>query len=573
MGQLGRCFGSNGAGIAQCNSFFNDTLAFCHSFGNSSNLFECAVQDDCSQIGDDWIAYEPLLTWGWIFLLVIGPCSHCCFYCGIGLCGIGKPIDEIKKMQVNSQSIPIFITIVGTLSVFVIILAYSQISYEKTLYGIIGLALWVGLLIELILICIGSCSETTTEKTSNVTALDVYQDLSNPHAVVLTTSICQVTLLYMYFHSLITQGPPDFSKRSTYGFYALGAFIQIAVASRQQVQSSDPTDVQIVSEFKFWSTVSKFADEKSKLVTFMLEDKNEKDEEEKNEDVETGEERNGSLEDAQDMAEEDTAALRREFFSGAFQKAVGLGGVLQEASLFSRSYRLFLSILINVCGKQVVLYLLPIQLAHSESAMDFILNSVAAYFIIELDDYKEGKKIILTKESDETEALLQDGGEVESGEETTEDNKPSEDLDNDKKAEVKTEEEEENGGEVESGEETTEDNKPSEDLDNDKKAEVKTEEEEENGGEVKSGKETTEDNKSSEDLDNDKKAEGVDLESSGEAKALLQDAECMGEEVKSKEENGDEVESGEETMEDNKPSEDHDNDKKAEDVDVDKEEI
>jgi hypothetical protein len=44
---------------------------------------------------------------------------------------------------------------------------------------------------------------------------------------------------------------------------------------------------------------------------------------------------------------------------------------------------------VNEIGLIAVFVLLPIQLASSRDPFDFVLNSVAAYFIVELDDTDE----------------------------------------------------------------------------------------------------------------------------------------------------------------------------------------
>ena len=61
----------------------------------------------------------------------------------------------------------------------------------------------------------------------------------------------------------------------------------------------------------------------------------------------------------------------------------------EEEILLLRKHLLFrrtASILINVVARDLIILLLPLHLARSEQAMDFVLNAVAAYFIIELDN-------------------------------------------------------------------------------------------------------------------------------------------------------------------------------------------
>ena len=58
--------------------------------------------------------------------------------------------------------------------------------------------------------------------------------------------------------------------------------------------------------------------------------------------------------------------------------------------------RCFFSILINVFCRDLITLLLPLHLAHSDEYMDFVLNAVAAYFIIDLDDL-DGASIKIEK--------------------------------------------------------------------------------------------------------------------------------------------------------------------------------
>ena len=51
------------------------------------------------------------------------------------------------------------------------------------------------------------------------------------------------------------------------------------------------------------------------------------------------------------------------------------------------------AVLINLFGRDMILLLLPFHLAQSEDTMDFVLNAIAAYFILDLDDLKESKEM------------------------------------------------------------------------------------------------------------------------------------------------------------------------------------
>ena len=76
------------------------------------------------------------------------------------------------------------------------------------------------------------------------------------------------------------------------------------------------------------------------------------------------------------------------------------------------------SILINQVGMQLLIALLPLQLAGSTNPFDFVLNAVAAYFVIEMDDIDTKAYNRIDRANDEG----TNGGEVEpirSGADTT----------------------------------------------------------------------------------------------------------------------------------------------------------
>ena len=235
----------------------------------------------------------------------------------------------------------------------------------------------------------------------SVTAQNLYQDLCSTHVLVFPTSICQVALLILYIYLLINRGPPDYSDQITYGFYALGSLIQVAMSFKAMAESSKTTFKELRLKVDFWACVNGCADQGSKVVTFRLEDNSQtEDEKEKSADVKDIEETDKEIHNA--LGRNDAFEEQKEKERDADVKDIEETNEerkddyrWQTASSYCRSYRMALSFLINICGKYIVLYLLPIQLAHSESAMDSVLNADAAYFIIEMDDYSEGKKNLL----------------------------------------------------------------------------------------------------------------------------------------------------------------------------------
>ena len=57
--------------------------------------------------------------------------------------------------------------------------------------------------------------------------------------------------------------------------------------------------------------------------------------------------------------------------------------------------RIVMSNLVNGQGTSMLMYLLPLHLSHSSDAIDFVLNAVAAYIIVELDDAVKSENITL----------------------------------------------------------------------------------------------------------------------------------------------------------------------------------
>mmetsp|Transcript_2372 Transcript_2372/g.5429 ORF Transcript_2372/g.5429 Transcript_2372/m.5429 type:complete len:548 (+) Transcript_2372:108-1751(+) len=429
--ELGRCFGSNGEGIAECGKFINDTVAFCHSIDDPSDTFGCHVQDVCPQIGEDWIPYKPLLDWG-LIVFFLWPCYLVCTACHVVCCCV-IPEETTKELIEESErrrdsSITAARTIVSSFSGSIVILACSQIGYETTLYVVIGFLLSTGLVFSFYIF--GKTLAWILDKpisNSTVTAENVYQDLSTANCLILTTFVCQLGLLIMYIFSLMSEGPPDFSDPTTYFYYLLGAFIQIAVSMKSSTESKLSP---IHSEFQFWVDVCNYADKETKEVLFKVkqdwdtDEKSELKQEDKEEEKEADDGKKekdtepllGKAEEEKDIEgsgnkhdedQEENSEMRlqaampktpTEILQTAKDVAVspGFSHCWTASDRFSRNCRLFVSILINYCGKQIVLFLLPIQLAHSGSAMDFILNSIAAYFIIEMDDYPGGKTMLLS---------------------------------------------------------------------------------------------------------------------------------------------------------------------------------
>lgn len=177
-----------------------------------------------------------------------------------------------------------------------------------------------------------SSNEKPAEQVELYTAEDVYLDITTkPFTRIVATFLCQGALLILYYYVIFTEDHPDFTKLQTYFFFGLGAAIQL-------ISKGGATFRQAVIVLV----------EKQLFQTFSL------------------------MADAMDL-------------TGQSDVSKGV--------LFQYTFRVGASIIINHFGTLLLLFILPYHLAQSESAMDFVLNAIAAYFIVELDDLKEGKKI------------------------------------------------------------------------------------------------------------------------------------------------------------------------------------
>ena len=163
-------------------------------------------------------------------------------------------------------------------------------------------------------------------KTDDLRAIDVYEDLTGPTARAVVTGISQILLLCMYIWGLGAAGRPDFSDGRIYAFYILGIFIgNFYLAGQEDLLYSQ------IRNFNFWCrTIHAVRSSKHSITT---KDNN-----------------------------------------------------VVEINWNSLRIRWFLCTLVNTSGFFVVLHGLPLQVAQGRDPIDFVLNVVAAFYIIEIDN-------------------------------------------------------------------------------------------------------------------------------------------------------------------------------------------
>ena len=172
-------------------------------------------------------------------------------------------------------------------------------------------------------------------------AVNVFQDLNGPTARAVVTGISQIILLCMYVWGLWLAGRPDFSDPQVYAFYLLGIFLGYAYLIGKEAQLFSK-----VRSFNFWfRTIHAVTSSKHSIT-------------------------------AKD-------------------------GNVVEINWNSLWIRWFLCTVANSLGQGLVVSGLPLQVAQRRDPIDFVLNAVAAFYIIEIDDIEPIEyKIVQTEQED-----------------------------------------------------------------------------------------------------------------------------------------------------------------------------
>ena len=168
------------------------------------------------------------------------------------------------------------------------------------------------------------------DRVAESVAKNVYSDLSMPLARVFIVAAAQVMLCCFYIYALATNGRPDFSKTDTYLFYFAGTFVQIVLYGRNRMSVM--------------------------LVAFS---------------------RGGVYKMALTALSDDVPLHDEE-------------GNIFLLSSWKIYIRMALDFIINVVGGVLIHLVLPLQLAGtSENYFDFLLNSCATIFVLEMDDKED----------------------------------------------------------------------------------------------------------------------------------------------------------------------------------------
>jgi hypothetical protein len=172
-------------------------------------------------------------------------------------------------------------------------------------------------------------TEIESEEVAEFKAVDVYQDFTTPFPRLIVTFVAQVSLLFIYIYTVYKEDKPEFSDLNAFLYYGLGALVQV-VHNKTKGRERYLYD-------HYWL--------------------------------------------------ESTLHFRKYF--GRMH-----GTWLSKKILAFHLYlRVLFSFSIDLAGRDLIILLLPLHLAQSDNAMDFVLNAVAAYFITELDDLGEPREI------------------------------------------------------------------------------------------------------------------------------------------------------------------------------------
>jgi hypothetical protein len=244
-----------------------------------------------------------------------------------------------------------------------LILGYFQVNFndfDKAFYTVIGLCAGGTFFILLCWLCCGlyvmwsfdrgDFSESLATRlvgdvdhlnTDDLRAIDVFEDLTGPTARAVVTGISQILLICMYVWGLRNAGRPDFSDRRVYTFYIAGMILgNLYLAGKEALLYSQ------MRSFKFWCrTIHAMRSSKHSIT-------------------------------AKD-------------------------GSVVEINWNSLCIRWFLCTVVNSSGLFVVLFELPLQVAQRRDPIDFVLNVVAAFYIIEIDNIDPIElKIVQTEQED-----------------------------------------------------------------------------------------------------------------------------------------------------------------------------
>ena len=381
--QLGKCFALNHSLIAQCEDMRNDTVAACYAIDDVSRQFDCFIgscgpeegvvedvgsshqhQHDSSP---DWIPYYMILVpgiaiyiTGYFYLLHVIPKRLLLNYQERESCSSASARDMeealIRKPQLRGELYnPKDVIIVHALTLIgfcFILLGCLMRWYIETMFSTIVL-LFVSWLVEggarlgMRVARMDHSSSSLSADLPVVEASDIYLAFEEPLQKVLSVFLCQCLLIWIYVQDIFEEGFLDFSKSRTFLWYFFGIFIQLIYL----LLKSELESYRYYLDYDLWwllgYTFSNSTNKNSSTITISTEG------------VMGGDEASSN-----------------------------------ELTIGEIRMRIISSLLVNGLGGIILRPLIPIQLAASKSGIEFILNALAAYYIIELDDVAVRKYII-----------------------------------------------------------------------------------------------------------------------------------------------------------------------------------
>ncbi len=337
----------------------NDTVAFCFDPDDPFRQFECFV-GSCQekekkdyQHESDWIPYYMILgpgiviyAVGLLHLHLVMPKrmlnsyqqkvnNRSASFQDLGEALIKGP-PQFRGELYDLQDVIIVHTL--TLAGFCLV-SFSCLMrwYTNTMIGSMVFLIFIWLFEGVRPIISVVFSEKPLVLNPDIDVSNIYLAFEEPMEKVLIVFICQCLLMWIYIQDIFNEEFLDFSKPMTFLRFFFGMLIQFTYL----VLNSDLTNYRYVVDFDIcwllgWTLNSSIRNSCSKITI-------------SSEGVDT-----------------------------------------RQVSISEIRIRTMTSLIVNSLGGMIVRPFIPIQLASSESGIEFILNALATYYILELDDLPNG---------------------------------------------------------------------------------------------------------------------------------------------------------------------------------------
>ncbi len=370
--RFGKCFALNHTLIAECTDVLNATQAICYAVHDPFRQFECFIGSCQEEEHNNDLCSPPIpyyfFLWPGIAIFISG-----LFFYFFVLpkrllfnyqqkeeysSATGQDIKEemTKRPDLRGQVwIPRDVIAVHT-STFVgfcfLLFGCSMRWYTESMVGsVVFLILFLSFEGGRLTFRV-ALSEKTFVPEPIIEVSNMYLAFEEPMKKVLLVFVCQCLLIWIYIQEIFVDGFLDFSNHMTFLNFFLGIFIQL----NYLLLTSDLESYRYFIDFDIcW------------LLGWTL---------------------NNSIRNTS------TFTISSE---GIEARLVSINEIRMRA---------ISSLLLNSLGGLILRPLIPIQLASSESGIEFILNALAAYYIIELDDLPNGrvrKCVIRSQDSAEDE--------------------------------------------------------------------------------------------------------------------------------------------------------------------------